>query len=287
MACRSVCLALSTLLASCAHVAPESASRTELAVSAPAPQHPPSSAPSPEQRYWLLRDEIEALAGKHPWAGRYYASDTDSGDEFLLAPMRGWVRIRHGVGRQTFVGAGSIELAEQRLRFVDDGQVPNAVPVPVLLPVRWDARRYLLFPSGITSFLNDVNAGREQSKAFTQRLVCGGNTYAHGKPELPPELAKSVFEPPLVARVVRVEPRPPIDEHVNSSVELDVGSDDGVYVGMLLYPRLEGSASGWVSVTSVTHDTCSATCEGFTAVTPLEPGARFSSAPPARWAETR
>jgi hypothetical protein len=240
--------------------------------------------PSPEQRYWLLRDEVAELAGKHAWAGHYTSSGTDTSDELLVAPTHGWVRLRHGIGAPRFVGAGSIEFVEDRLRLTNDGQVSDAAPAPELLPVRWDRRRYLLFPCGVVSFLNDVNAGREQRKAIKARLVWGGDTYAHGRPELPPELAKSVFEPPLVARVLRAEPCPPIDEDVNASVQLDVGSDDGVYVGSLLYPRLEASVASWVSVTSTTPRSCTGRCEGVTRVTPLEPGTSFSSAPPEHWA---
>jgi hypothetical protein len=269
---------LAISIAGCAHFERTSAPSDALAI---------VRTPSPEQRYWLLRDEVAELAGKHPWAGHYKSVDVDTADEFLVAPTHGWVRLRHGIGAPRFVGAGSIEVVADRLRLSDDGQVSNAAAVPELLPVRWDRRRYLLFPYGIASFLNDVNAGREQRKAIRSRLVWGGDTYAQGRPELPPEFAKSVLEPPLVARVSRVEPCPPIDEGVNASVELDVGSDHGAYVGMLLYPRLEGSAAGWVSVTNTTPRSCKARCEGFTTITPLEPGTTFSSAPPERWAEQR
>src|SRR5262245_44465008 len=115
------CLAVAYLLASCTHhesVEPASeAAALELEA--------PASVPAPEQRYFMVRDEAYALAGKHPWAGIYSSSGTDTSDELLVAPRNGWVLKGHSNGGDTFRGAGEVREEDGWLRFEQDGSVAN------------------------------------------------------------------------------------------------------------------------------------------------------------------
>lgn len=244
-----------------------------------------AAVPTPEQRYWLLRDEIEALAGKHPWVGRYESSGTDTHDEFLVAPRNGWVWMKRVNGRQSFRGAGTVREVGDWLAFDAEGCEPDPLAQRMRLPIRWGSRRYLLLASDVPYFLNSLNSGRERATASRALMTWGRENIPEGEPELPPNIAQSRFLVPLCATVLHVAPAKTDTKARNASVTLDVGRNRGVFAGMELYLHAdEPTYFGFVSVRSVDETTCVATCRGAVAVEPLEVGATLCSSRPARWA---
>ncbi|MCK6447277.1 MAG: hypothetical protein L6Q99_12880 [Planctomycetes bacterium] len=270
-----------------AHVAPRSTTEPGSAALVSTDDLEPTTrpVPTPEQRYWLLRDEIEALAGSHPWVGHYESSGTDTHDEFLVAPRNGWVWSTRSVGGRRYRGAGTVREVGDWLAFDAAGCEPDPHAQRMRLPIRWGSRRYLLTASSIPYFLNLLNSGRERGSPSRALMTWGRENVPEGEPELPPGLAESRFVSPLCANVLHVEPAKADAQALNARVTLDVGRNRGVFVGMEFYLHAETPTYfGYVSVRAVDETTCSATCRGATALDPLEVGARMCSTRPERWA---
>ncbi|MCE9594060.1 MAG: hypothetical protein K8S98_07700 [Planctomycetes bacterium] len=271
---------LAISIAGCAHVETrESTARTpSVQVETAKP------IPAPEQRYFLIRDEVQALAGKHPWAGIYTSAGTDTSDEFLVAPHNGWVSVETSVGGRHFQGAGEVREVGDWLAFEFVGMEAHPYSGRMRLPIHWGDRRYLLQSSRLKYFINAVNSGAEREFPMRSLDMWGRDNVPTGLLELPPGIAESIFDPPLVVSAIRVEPTHGAGERLHAAVVLDAGRNRGVFVGMCFYPDRTDAPFGTLNVISVDEGTCVTRCWGSTHYIPIEAGSRFSSAPPERWA---
>ena len=180
------------------------------------------------------------------WAGSYFHGDGMGRNVSLgLAPKAGF----------TFSWSGCMGVYDRNLGRVEerDGQVlldctfPNSRRgfqgiASVLLPVTWGARQYLIDPSDMMGFINDVNGGEEP------RPHINGNHFLRvgdekkpvkGMPQLPARWRGALLAKPISARCTAVQvefndaPLTSIREYV--FVDLDVGREHGVRQGARFY----------------------------------------------------
>jgi hypothetical protein len=129
-----------------------------------------------------------------------------------------------------------------------------------LVIVRWGQRIYLLPDDELGPFVNAVNSGKEPHwhciPSCAPFLVRSGDDEkpVSGTPDLPAEYRRRLLDRPITARVVRV-----LDDETEFDleqgygwrtirVEMDLGSDDGVWEGMELYASANTGVGGGFEV---------------------------------------
>jgi hypothetical protein len=184
------------------------------------------------------------------WAGHYYSGDGLGKNIVIrIAPQGGFIFTWHGCLGLYDVNYGAV--ARRGDRLVMTFELPNdphnfGVPRE-LVPVRWGERNYLLTDEDLKPFVNAVNSGQEPQNHCVPRcgyfLLRNGDDArpVSGQPELPAEYRRLLLDRPITGRVLRV-----LDEETEFDaaqsygrrtirVEIDLGSEDGVWKGMELY----------------------------------------------------
>jgi hypothetical protein len=153
-------------------------------------------------------------------------------------------------GNTNAIGRASYEAATEQIRidWNPNPADPTTRPATRFDVVRWGERIYLV--DHLPYFINEINAGDEP------RTTRQGMAYLHvgdwqkpvsGEPTVPKQYASSVFLEPLRG-VVRSK-----DNLVGT---VNLGTADGVFVGMYFYTR-EGGARWTLEVVGADERTCS------------------------------
>jgi hypothetical protein len=194
--------------------------------------------------------EAEMATGAVPdWAGEY-SNGIERNIRISVAPQGGFVYSFGGgcLGRYDS-NYGSVAARDNRLslkfELPDDG-APFGAPREFAI-VRWGARIYLLADDELKPFVNAVNSGREPHRhcfpSCGSFLVRNGDDEkpVSGAPDVPGEYRRLLSDKPITGRVLRV-----LDYEMEfdpergygwrtTRVEMDIGSDDGVWEGMELF----------------------------------------------------
>jgi hypothetical protein len=245
-----------------------------------------------ERRQALIEQEI--LSGAVPdWAGEYYSGDgLGKNVTLMLAPQGGFTYHWSGClgiydrnyGTVTATEDGielNLELANDEDYF---GMARH------FTPVRWGDRHYLLASGEMMAFVNAVNSGNEPCSQWCSSFLMregDKDRPVSGQPELPDEYREMLLFHAIAARVVRiVDSETILDDEGTSgwrttTVELDVGADDGVVEGMELYAQQNTyPGSGFSVVSTDAHHATAELREMVELNEPLpEPGLCLSTRP--------
>lgn len=176
------------------------------------------------------------------WAGSYYEGDGLGKNVALsLAPDEGFTFTWNGCLGLYDLNYGDVRVDQGRIHLTsvfENDQKGFGGFDPVLTPVAWGERMYLIPPGDLIDFVNDVNAGWEpRDGVHGSFLLRRGDEErpVEGLPALPPELLGALLEEPIRAAVVSVseEEDPKPDDRYRGIVEivLDRGAEDGVVEG--------------------------------------------------------
>lgn len=208
-----------------------------LAASAAAARSPDSELrAAADKRLDTIAAEISALGPSHPWAGFYDTGVFFGGTTLALAPKSGfWVNTNSDVDilGQTLVGR--LEKTGAEFRFARDSGTFDLDYFQFdkgLTLVPWGERRYLLRPSQLVEFINDINAGLEPTYDRTEQLFMmrdgDDELPVSGVPDLPASVKPLLRRRPIEARILSVD---------GSTIVLDAGRRQGVIPGLELHPR--------------------------------------------------
>lgn len=185
------------------------------------------------------------------WSGQYYAGDGLGFNlQLAIAPKAGVVYWCHGCFGLYEVNYGPfqekdgrIHLAIEEKRTEDTGNSGGLYPV--LIPIRWGDRRYLIPEDEMIDFCNHINSG-SQSVSRTARFlwhVDDREKKSRGIPKVPPKYQPYLLKEPISAEVVWIgktailerNDRWPPGRHRVTNVRLNRGKTDGLLRGMELY----------------------------------------------------
>lgn len=121
----------------------------------------------------LLRRRINAENCEHenhPWAGDYFAGDgLGFKGSFVISPTLGFAFEFRGCLGLYDQNYGVVTYANDRLHlsfaFEHENNGLQCI-APVLIPVIWDSRRYLIPANDVVGFCNDINSGVEPRGAI-------------------------------------------------------------------------------------------------------------------------
>lgn len=189
--------------------------------------------------------EIQRLP-EHPWAGKYYEGDgTAVNRQLVIAPASGFTFDWHGCLGLYDRNFGSMRKEDGQLHLTFDleNQKSGLSGLePVLLPIQWGERTYLVGSDKIVDFCNAVNSGMEPRKEMHGMFflkVGDEKTTAAGKPTIPAQFEPYLLERPTTASIASIDgatTRPSIiDFHfIDTTVTLTSGRAAGLLPGMEL-----------------------------------------------------
>lgn len=241
--------------------------------------------------------EAEMAAGAVPvWAGTYYDGDgLGRNIDVRVSPQAGFIYTWSGCLGLYDLDYGSVE--ERHGRLLMTFELPNDKGLfggpEELQHVRWGERNYLLADEDFKRFVNAVNSGSEPEQPCVPRcgafLLREGDEMkaVSGRPDLPAEYRKLLLDGPIsgrIAQVVGVETK--LESlgdfgRRTTTVEIDVGRAEGVWVGMELYSNLDTWPGSGFEVRSVgDHHAIAVVTETIYLGEPaLEPGLCVSTRP--------
>jgi hypothetical protein len=208
-------------------------------------RHSASADAAAKTRRALILAEVKDLDADD-WAGDYYAGDGLGANLSLcLAPRAGFVFEWHGCLGLYDRNYGAVVSKDGRIRlqftFKNTREGYQGIAAE-LVPVRWEARRYLVPADDVIGFCNYVNHGSEpRTIAHGFYLLRRGDETRKvaGWPELPPEYRDYLLSKPVEATVLAVGPsttRPSIagGNYKDTQLTLDAGKQQGLKAGMTL-----------------------------------------------------
>lgn len=236
------------------------------------------SAPNDYAGLAEVERELAALAGPHPWAGRYEGPNRGFGGKNIFLTPSGRYCINHtfDFGSGGYSACGRMSLAGDR--FVSSSgaawetQAPEGPPFMI---VPWGKRRYLVPERQMLDFVNDVNNGKEPREtrrlgSFVAHLRSGDEAFVvEGPPSLPAEYERLLRPTPISTRVTRAglprglllasfySLRRGVAFPTITTVILGAGMDSGVFKEM----RLEGPEGTAAQVMEVWTSSCAAEVE--------------------------
>jgi len=218
-----------------------------------------------EAKTIAIKREIETQPD-HAWAGDYYAGDgLGSNIRIVIAPHEGFVFEEHGCLGVYDRNLGSVSEKDGRLtfafRFTPGARSSIAKEV---VPVRWGKRRYLVPVDEMREFCGAVNRGREpRNDAHGLFLLRDGDEKfrVNAFPEVPPEFRKLLTKHRIDGEVVelaRITKRASTDDagFMDTAVAMDIGTQDGVRVGMILYVVRPYRSADSVEILSTETNRC-------------------------------
>jgi hypothetical protein len=225
-----------------------------------------------EKQNKKIRQELRHFKN-HDWAGDYYFGDgLGVNVSLVLAPGNGFVFTRQGCVGLYDINYGDVTFTNGALRLLF--KYPNRKKgfewiAPVLLPVRWGQRHYLIAVDKIVDFTNAINAGTEpnslfgfggQSWSFLLRRGDEDKTVS-GQPNLPKEFLSYILAEPITARISSVDqPRVENSRRI-TQVNIDVGTAEGLKEGMELYVHRPSGIFASAVVTNVSEHSAKAVIE--------------------------
>ncbi|MDR2981031.1 MAG: hypothetical protein LBV12_02150 [Puniceicoccales bacterium] len=207
-----------------------------------------------ETRSKAITEEIQSLPN-HPWAGEYYKDSTsDIGFRHVclnIAPQSGYTLTWREHSGLRVSSCGKVQWENDHIELFIIFLIqekPSQELDSKLYPIQWGERHYLIPPSQMVDFCNDVSAGRERHYGFssTYLLKCGDEKkQVSGLPDVPEQFRSYLLSTPINATITAVEPPallPSGSTYLNGAehnfkrtvVTLDVGSDQRLLVGMEL-----------------------------------------------------
>lgn len=202
--------------------------------------------------------EIATLPPEHAWAGDYYYGDgLGANITVLLAPKAGfyfhWVGCM-GLYAQNY---GPVEYRNGRLKLVfmlpSD---PTFHPIAEeLVPIAWGSRHYLITPTEMVGFCNEVNSGREPRNGIHGMYLLRRGDDARavdGLPTVPAEFTPYLLVRPINATIVAVGKA----NDKGTFVVLNRGEKHGLLPRMKLHAVEVDFGIPTAEVTQV-HDDCS------------------------------
>jgi hypothetical protein len=224
----------------------------------------PAAAEEAQARELRISDELGELG--HPWAGRYYCGDGRGENvTLLLAPRSGYVFEWRGCMGLYDRNYGPITERDGRLELgfaFENPQDGWRGIAPVLVPVTWGARRYLVPADDVIGFCNEINMGAEPRTDMhgSYLLRCGDEAFeVSGWPELPDEYCDALLARPIEATVLVVGDMTTRDglagtRFTDTTLTLDAGELAGLRVGMDLVVIDPGHAVERARVTKLERD---------------------------------
>lgn len=247
-----------------------------------------------ERRRKSFEDEM-ATGAVPDWAGDYYDGDGLGRNVHLrISPQGGFVSTWSGCMGLYDLNYGPLQLRGNRLTL--DFELPNDA-AGVGFPrefrfVKWGGRMYLLTEDELKPFVNAVNSGLEPHKECIPscgffRVRRGDDARAvSGVPDLPAEYRRLLLDRPITGTVTRIldsESEKDADGYGSrtTTVEIDVGSDAGVWIGMELYADTSAfPGSGFKVIRTQETSSVAVKREFFMDGVPdLEPGICISTRP--------
>jgi hypothetical protein len=194
-----------------------------------------------EAKQELINQELKTLEG-HSWAGRYYYGDGLGVNVDLdLAPKSGFVFTWNGCLGLYDLNYGDVAEGDGKIRLVfkyaNDRKGFQGI-APELIPVVWGERRYLIPRDEIVKFANDINAGFEPRKTlWGSFLLRRGDELKDvlGQPSIPAEYTVYLLRNPIKAKISSIKGSRFKDSTRTTTVVLNVGSEQGVKLGMEFY----------------------------------------------------
>ncbi|MCY2989929.1 MAG: hypothetical protein NTY19_18965 [Planctomycetota bacterium] len=206
-----------------------------------------------------------------PWPGQYYAGDGIGFNlRLAIAPKAGVVywcdsdlgglyELNYGSFREK---DGYIHLTFDKKGVKDTGSAEGLHPV--LVPIRWGDRRYLIPENEMIDFCNHINSGSQNVSRAARflRHVDDRDKKTAGIPKVPPRYQTYLLKEPVDAEVTWIgktvilerKDRWPPGKHRVTKVRLNRGKGDGLLPGMeLFHPKFPD-----LRVLDVTASTCHA-----------------------------
>ncbi len=201
----------------------------------------------------LKRVSSETKANSHkadawPWSGQYYAGDGLGFNlRLAIAPKAGVVYWSHGCFGLYALNYGTFREKDGRihLSFEEKGiEDPDGLH-PVLIPVRWGDRRYLIPENEMIDFCNHINSGSQAILRTARfcRHVDDAKKRTSGIPKVPQKYRPYLLKEPIDAEVVWIgktvilkqNDRWPPGKYRVTEVRLNRGKGNGLLPGMELY----------------------------------------------------
>ena len=195
------------------------------------------------------------------WAGEYYLGDGMGTIAIVMAPGHGFASI--WAGCMSVYGRSFGSVTQQGGRLLLNHEVPNQPGVfgnfpNVLVPVRHGERVYLVGEEQAAEFVAAIDRGSDPCENSCPDLFL--RYQSTSIPDMAAETRVNSPDFALFARVIRVVE--PDLEAVDGAfrwrkakIELDVGSDAGVYEGLELY----STTAGWITDTIIVDKAGAAT----------------------------
>lgn len=256
----------------------------------PAPAPPTAAKPllTPEQvvaaNRERIRAEIKKLGDAPGWAGSYYYGDgTGVNVSVDLAPAVGFAFTWAGCLGDYDRNCGSVAEKDGRLALTftfPNERVGFRGLAPVLIPVAWGERRYLVASDRMEQFANDVNSGSEPRRGVHGLTLLRRGDEAkevQGLPPLQKEFAGLLLQKPIEGLLIAMRDTQVVKGDVLSTRKttavVDRGKEHGVWPGMRLYFCNPEGASASIRVTKVEAQTSMVAIDdtrGDKAVVPVE-----------------
>ena len=232
-------------------------------------------------------------ANDHLWAGDYYKGDGLGMNIYLSLSEKGKFEYQwygclglydSNFGNVTYEdGKLDFDCQEYRLKslnFIDTG-------VKFVL-VKWDQRSYLIPETKMTDFCNAINDGTEPRDRVHGYFLLRKDDYkktVKGAPDLPDKYLKMLLNEPIEATVISIE-TPQIKEfgkklmRIQTPVTLDVGTNQGVFIGLQFHTVGRRFMFGKADVVEVKAETCRAFFTDISEnISPPPVGLKFSTQP--------
>lgn len=181
-----------------------------------------------------------------PWAGQYYSGDGQGYNfRIAIAQKAGFVFWSEGCMGLYEVSYGTYKEEHGHLRLKRENAKGKSELDPVLYPIRWGGRRYLIPDNEVVRFCNKVNSGSpcnpRDAKFFCH--VDDGKKNTKGEPTIPKKYKEYLLEEPITGIITWAgEPKLRNDgdrllKLLNevTRVRIDCGSEDGIRVGMRMH----------------------------------------------------
>lgn len=199
-----------------------------------------------EERRGRIREEIARLGGEPGWAGRYYLGDGTGVNVTLeLAPQSGFVFEWQGCLGLYDRNHGTCTEEDGRVQLIF--AFPNQQRVlgdlaPILVPVQWGERRYLIGSQQLPAFANHVNGGGEPRSGMHGSLLLRQGDHrkpVKGRPGLPAEAMALLLDEPVTGTIravhgSRVEPEGVMKVRITEAT-IDRGARHGLKPGHVVH----------------------------------------------------
>lgn len=240
-----------------------------------------------------IRAEIDQL-GPHPWAGLYTCGDgLGMNVGIAIAPNHGVVYTWHGCLGLYGWNSGTIKAVQDDrilldLDYAPDGSFDEYLS-PTLYRVQWDGRHYLVPEGEMQDFCNDARGRAWPFRTPDSRVYPLRETERekpmNGEPRIPAPFDRLMRPDPLQGTVLSVgEPERFFDRRWEQKMwrvrlEVDRGSEAGLFEGLKLYPPGQDWHANTAVLTELTDESAVLWIKSTANRPAIEVGTVFSSRP--------